>query len=674
MKMSFHRRTCGRPVLAVSLAALLLGASAVGPATAEPVVDGDEALRCAVERAVDLAKAQQALGFLDAIPGTLDALRAGTVDPMLAALGLADAAGVRTALGDRVVALADAPPASAADMAFALGSPVDVATVRPGVPARLRLDTTGSDGQTVVVTVSPAIVEGEGCPVGFDPVVRATLPGAEGMELVARGAGPVRTATLVLHNLPDGTPVDLSIVDVVGAPGRFEVSAEAWSAPAPTADESTAMLSVGDGPTTVQEISVDGDRAVLVVSIEDGFETVLRVRGLAGAQPGVRVYQADSFGNVSGDAVFSSAFVPVVGATVDLASSLVPGFYVVSVEDISGRPGVFLVEYSNSPYGAGFRTSGVIEIGGETLQALNSDLAFSVADAGWYAFSTSSVEEVDPVLSLLDGEGYVIQESDDDAFSLHPLIVAELQPGDYSLALDGFDSMAGEVTLGAWKIEPPVLELGTVGLEQTIPADTTRPNFNVYRIVVEANELVDIDVEGGAGGFDSTLALYDPWDMTVWVADDDGGVGYGSRIIDSFDGLELLAVVAAYDGTRGGGYAISAVDHARMENLDETAVMLVPDAGPVTGSLPDEGDIAWFRIVDAGDGNLHTITLRSQEMPYLTVDLFRRQADGYLWIDGLEGYDGLTEVSFEGDGSGDVLALVRNPSDEGSGDFTAEVD
>lgn len=673
MNRSFHRRLGGRPVLAVSLAALLLGTSATLSAAAEPAVDGDEALRCAVERAVDLAEAQQALGFLGTMPDKIDALRAGASDETLVALGLADAAGQRTALGDRVIALADAPTASAADLELALGSPLDVTTAQPGVPARLRLDTTGSNGQTVVVTVSPAIVEGEGCPAGFDPVIRATLPGAEGMELVARGTGPVRTATLVLHNVPDGTPVDLSIVDVVGAPGRFEVSAEAWSAPAPTADESTTLLSVGDGPLTVQEMSVDGDRVVFAVSLEEGFETVLRVRGLAGAQPGVRVYQADDFGNVSGDAVYSSAFVPVVGATVDLAAALAPGFYAVSVEDIAGRPGVFLVDYSNSPYGAGFRTSGTIEVGDESLQALNSDLGFSIAEAGWYAFSTSSLDDVDPVLSLLDGEGYVIQESDDDAFSLHPLIIAELQPGDYSLALDGFDGMPGEVTLGAWRVEPPLLELGTVGLEQTIATETTLANFNIYRIVVEANELVDIDVEG-AGDFDSTLALYDPWDMTVWVADDDGGVGYGSRIIDSFEGLDLLAVVASYDGARGGAYTISAVDHARMENIDETAVMLAPGGGTATGSLPGEGDISWFRIADGGDGDWHTITVRSQQMPYLTVDLFRRQADGYLWIDGLEGYDGLTEVSFEGDGSGDIFALVRNPSGEGAGDFTAEVD
>lgn len=672
MITSNHRRAGGRPVLAVSLAALVLGTCAASSAMAESVVDGDEALRCAVARAVDLASAQQALAAAIAT-GTLDALRAGTADTTLVALGLAVEGGGRTALGDRAVALADAPAASPADLVIGLDGPITVTTTQPGVPARIRLDTTGSKGDTVVIVISPAVRDGDGCPVDFDPVVRATLPDTAGMEFVARGSGPVRTATLVLHNLPDGTPVELAVADVVGAPGTFEISAEAWSAPAPTEVDAAAMLSVGDGPVSAHELSVDGDRAVFAVSVEDGFETVLRVKGLAGAQPGIRVYEADSFGNVSDVPVFSSAFVPTVGATVDLAAALTPGFYAVAVEELSGQPGVFLVEYTNSPYGTGFRTAGTIEVGGESIQALNSDLAFSVAEAGWYAFSTSSYEEIDPVMSLLDGEGFVIQESDDDAFGLHPLIITELQPGDYSLALDGFDGMPGEVTLGAWKIEPQALALGTESLEQQVPLDTAMPNFLVYRVQTEASELVDLDVEG-IDEFDSTLALYDPWDMTVWVADDDGGVGYGSRIIDSFEGQDLLAVVASYDGSRGGSFLISAVDHARMENLDETAVVLSPGGEQALGSLPGEGDIAWFRAADNGDGNWHLISVRSEQMPYLTVDLFRRQADGFLWIDGLEGYDGLTEVSFEADGSGDIFVLVRNPSGEGAGAFTAEVD
>ena len=670
----------------LTAALVLSGASAFQPARGEglPTIDGDEALRCAVQRAVDMAKLGQLHDVVAADPASreaFDAIAAGKSGSgdglaMLTALGLVaeDANGVvsLTDAGRNVLNLDQAGSADQSAVPLPLDASQSVTVSEPGAVAHLRLDTTGSGGETITVTVTPAPGGDDQCAAGFDPVVRASLPGMPDMEPVARGSGADRTAVLYLYNVAEGAAVELTVADVVGAPGSFDVRAETWPALPPQTMPSV-LLSVSNGPLAFQDFQTQGDRAVLAFTIDEGYEVpTLSVRGLAGAQPGVTVYLADAFGEVSGDIAYRSSYAPTADATVELGGALGPGYYAATIENLSGRPGDFLVAYSSSGSGAALRVSDTLEIGGESAQVLGSDLAFTVESAGWYAFSTWSYDEVDPVMTLTDAMGATVSYSDDAAFGLHPLILAWLEPGDYSLAIEGFDGATGDITLGSWNITPQTLDLGTVGLEQQIPNDLSQPNFNVYLVPVTGNELVDLDVEGLGGDFDSTMALYDPMDMTVWNADDDGGVGYGSRIINSFDGLELLAVVTSYDGARGGAYSISAVDHAKMENIAESATRIQPGGKAASGSLVGESDIAWFRV-DPSEG-WHDLTIRSDAMPYLNVDLFVEQGDGYYWLDTMEGYDGLTELSFEGDPAGAMFVLVRNPSGDGAGDFRISVD
>ncbi len=671
----------------LSAALLTAGLSGVSAARAQslPAIDGDEALRCAVQRAVDMAILNKLHDLVVADPASRSAMENLAAGQEAAAEGLSrlTALGLAAAGENGVVSLTDAGRAvlnldqasasSQASITLPLDASQSVTISEPGAVAHLRLDTTGSQGASIVVTVSPAVSGDDRCAAGFDPVVRANLPELPGFQPYARGAGSDRTATLYLHNLADGQSVELSVADVVGAPGSFDVRAQAWPVEVSQDAAMSGLLSVADGPLAYETFQTQGDRAVFAFTIADAYEVpTLSVRGLAGAQPGVTVFLADAFGEVSGDVAFRSAFTPTPDGTVELGSALGPGYYVAAIEELSGRPADFLLSYSASGSGSGFRVSDTLEIGGESPQVLGSDLVFTIDEAGWYAFSSWSYDEVDPVMNLTDADGYDIGYSDDAAFGLHPLIITELQPGDYRLSIDGFDGAQGDITLGAWRVEPQILELGTVGLQQQIANDLSQPNFNVYIIPVSANELVDVDVEGLGDDFDSTMALYDPLDMTVWNADDDGGVGYGSRIIDSFDSLQLLTVVASYDGARGGAYMISAVDHAEMENIAETAVTIQPGGKPAAGSLAGESDIAWFRL-EPSEG-WYNLTISSDTMPYLNVDLFVQQADGYYWLDTMEGYDGLTELSFEGDPANAMFMLVRNPSGDGAGDFRISVE
>jgi len=301
----------------------------------------------------------------------------------------------------------------------------------------------------------------------------------------------------------------------------------------------------------------------------------------------------------------------------------------------------------------------------ETVQQLGSDLLFTVEETGWYYFSTSAYDDVDPVMSLLDGDGWLLFESDDAAFSLHPLIVTELTPGSYTLTLDGFDGGYGEVILQAYQIEPTQVSLGAIGLHQTIPTDYTQAPANVYILDVAEGQLVDIEIDTSISGFDSTLALYDTWDMTAWALDDDGGVGYGSRIVDTFHGASLVAVVAGYESTRGGEYSLTIVDHAKVEGLPESAEAIQPGPQAAQGTLLTDGDLTWMRLPALAEG-WYDIEVTSRDMPYLRADIYRYEPGyGFYWYDGHEGYDGEVFLSTDGNGIDDVFIMIRNTGEQG---------
>lgn len=176
-------RTAAPAVLSVALA--VAGAGFLSPARAQsmPEIDGDEALRCAVQRAVDMAQVRQLHAIVAADPDALAALggiaagQAGEGDglALLSALGLVgDDAGL-TAMGERMLALGAQGADSQAAIDLPLGQTQSITVERPGGVAHLRLDATGSAGETIVVVVSPSASDSKACAAGFDPVVRASL-------------------------------------------------------------------------------------------------------------------------------------------------------------------------------------------------------------------------------------------------------------------------------------------------------------------------------------------------------------------------------------------------------------------------------------------------------------------------------------------------------------------
>jgi len=644
----------------------------------------DTATRCAIERAtarladVTALQVMEAAGLLEGFLAVADGQPAPDAEAtrMLVALGVLTQDGAYLSdFGQSVKAYHDSRLAVAgqAVMELVVGGSSYQDTASSGGTSGFRIDTSGMTGGTLLVRLTPEAGRSAGC-ADFDPLVRASVAGA-GVEWIARGMGDGRVASLYLHDLPAGAAVDVRVADVVGADGRYTIEAIEVPRELPAVDDTTAGIAVGSGATAWLPLELGGEGgevAAFRVMINEVGEASLTVTGLGDAQPGVTVYAADTWGQPTGEPVMRSPFVPTMDRTVDLGHLLGVGSYVVTVEELQRRPADMLVAYTSSGGGVAVRQGGSFEIGGETPQALGSDLAFAVTELGWYAFTTWSYDEVDPVMSLSGADGMLLQENDDSAFSMHPLIIAELMPGDYGLTLDGFDGSSGDVTLGAWRIEPQSLELGTLGLEQTIANDLAQPPFNIYLVTTSGSELIELDVAPLGDSLDSTVALYDPLDMSVWNADDDGGIGYGSRIIDSLGGTTLLAVVSAYDAARGGAYALSLLDHAIVENIVETAIP-VAAAGPgAKGMLAMDGDIAWFRL-EAAPAGQHDITVQSPTMPYLFVELFLHEDGGYAWLDGMEGYDGLTELLLDTDGTDDVFILVRNPSGEGTGEFTLTV-
>ncbi|MBT7645525.1 MAG: hypothetical protein HN768_00580 [Rhodospirillaceae bacterium] len=647
-------------------------------------VDGDVDLRCAVSRAVERSSVETLGRVIESVgvAATFDSLARGSIDgtnadhiTLLSNLGLVSRDG--SAFTSTGQALSDlrghAGGQTSASIALESSTSLAHAIDIPGTNARF--SHTAADTGIVRIQVIPTGSASEGCGAGFDPVVRASIAGAGGLEHVARGIGSDRTAVLYLYDVPVGAEVDIAVNDVVGAPGGFDIRIDAVSQQIPSIDGTEPFVGVGDGGLAYRPITLErGQSAEVNMSISyEAWEPAVAVVGLNGAQPGVRVYESDGFGGVYGDAIFESSYLPTPDARVDLTEYFYGGEYIMVVEDLQRQAGTFIIEYTSDGFaGGGPRVYADLYLNEETVQQLGSDLSFWVEEPGWYYFETSSYDDVDPIMSLLDGDGWFLYESDDAAFSLHPLIVAELEPGAYTLTLDGFDGGYGEVLLSAYQIEPIQASLGTIGLSQSISEDYSQPPANVYIIDAPEGSLVDIDVDTSNSGFDSTLALYDTWDMTVWTSDDDGSAGYGSRLVDTFEGSQLVAVIAGYDGARGGEYSLTIVDHAKVEGLPETATVIAADGMPATGSLMMDGDIAWFRMPMLAEG-WYDIEVTSNGLPYLRADLYRYEPGfGYYWYDGYEGYDGEVFLTTDGDAMSDVLLLVRNTGEEG-GNFEVTV-
>lgn len=645
-------------------------------------VDGDPALRCAVSRAVELSNVELLGQVVESVgvSSSFDALSRGdaaSASPehvgLLKSLGLVGQDGSSlTSAGQMLADIRSAGTRAVSTSALTLNAPLQHDITLPGTPARFSLST--GAGGTLRIVVSPAGNGSAGCSGDFDPVVRATQPGIAGIEHVARGAGEDRQATLYLYDTPAGASIDIAVNDIVGAPGSFSIVAEAALDEVPLQDGTEPYVVLGDGSPAYLPVEVaQGESAAVALSISyDAWEPWFAVTGLSGAQPGVRLYEADGFGDYLSEPVFRSSYLPNGEARVDMAEPLYGGEYLMVIEDLQRNAGTFLIEYSSDGFASQPRIYGDLYLNEETLEYLGTDLAFTVEELGWYYFSTTTYDDVDPILSLLDADGWFLYESDDDAFSLNPLIVAELAPGDYTLALDGFDGAVGEVYLSAYRIEPMHVSLNTLGMSQQISDDFTQAPANVYIIDGAEGKLVDFDVDTSASGFDSTLAFYDSWDMTVWVSDDDGGIDYGSRVVDTFEGEGLIAVVAGFNGERGGQYDLTVVDHAIVEGLPASAAVVEPGGPPVTGDLPLDGDIAWVRMPAQADG-WFDIEVTSN-LYYFRVDLYLyEEGFGYTWYDGYDGYEGEVYLSTDGDGVSDTLILVRNTSGEGGGNFEVSV-
>ena len=639
-------------------------------------VDGDLDLRCAVSRAVERSNLETLGHVIESVgvAATLDSIAqrgfGGDNEDhvtLLTSLGLVSRDETSlTPTGETLANLRSHVRGQATTTTLAGGAPVSESIYTLGGNARFSF--TAGDTGIVRIEVTPTGQGGAACGVGFDPVVRASIAGAGGLEHVSRGDGGDRSAVLYLYDVPAGAMVDIAVKDIVGSPGDFDVRADNVTQQAPSIDGTEIWVSVGGGGLAYQPVMLaDGESASVALSISyEAWEPYVSVTGLEGAQPGVRVYESDSYGGISGEAIFTSPYLPTPDATVELNGFIYGGEYVMVIEDLQRDAGTFLVEYSTDGFGGGGpRVFADLVLNDETVQQLGSDLLFTVEETGWYYFSTSAYDDVDPVMSLLDGDGWLLFESDDAAFSLHPLIVTELTPGSYTLTLDGFDGGYGEVILQAYQIEPTQVSLGAIGLHQTIPTDYTQAPANVYILDVAEGQLVDIEIDTSISGFDSTLALYDTWDMTAWALDDDGGVGYGSRIVDTFHGASLVAVVAGYEGTRGGEYSLTIVDHAKVEGLPESAEAIQPGPQAAQGTLLTDGDLTWMRLPALAEG-WYDIEVTSRDMPYLRADIYRYEPGyGFYWYDGHEGYDGEVFLSTDGNGIDDVFIMIRNTGEQG---------
>ena len=284
------------------------------------------------------------------------------------------------------------------------------------------------------------------------------------------------------------------------------------------------------------------------------------------------------------------------GTDARLEQDLGPGTYCLAVQSFDGTPMTGTVRIGRTDHeamtagtgggggsiadgGLGCDTADYIPDDSVTLEMLRSGIS-STASADqlpYFRFSlsepaaitlTAENETADPVLSLYDPSGALIDENDDfSGLNSRLDIVQPLQPGDYCVgiralsdtgapirvALTAYDSEAAQAALfDQGEVAPPLdgsYPVTTLGAVDTrMRSDVQIEGTNAKWLVFDVAEPGLILIEAIAPNNDPVIQLFDDLGRSI-AYNDDYGSGYDSQIAARVNpGTYLLSVKDISDG------------------------------------------------------------------------------------------------------------------------------
>ncbi len=206
-------------------------------------------------------------------------------------------------------------------------------------------------------------------------------------------------------------------------------------------------------------------------------------------------------------------------------------------------------------------------VSGAATAAFSSGYTVEADAESTYTFSLcaeGASATYDTWICLFDGEGNLIAQSDDSC-ALRSEIEIELEAGEYTLAVSGFSSRAGDFDLVYFREaviacgDKPVVPAGTIIptlAPQTVQGTVDGNSAAGHHVVIDVDGLCAFTLcsDGGTANFDSRLCLFDA-DRNL-VAENDNFCGTLSRLsLDLTAGEYTLAVSSTGAGV--GSYTVA---------------------------------------------------------------------------------------------------------------------
>ena len=321
------------------------------------------------------------------------------------------------------------------------------------------------------------------------------------------------------------------------------------------------------------------------------------------------------------------------------------------------------------------------EVERRTYEAGEMWFSFEVELGGEYAFTTEG-SGFDTMLRLMDSSGTELASDDDGGPGTTSLIQRSLFPGTYLLAVQGYRSSSGNLSLLA-RSEGRVVEEAGTSAASAVTLVLDRPatfayegGERWYRFELAEAALYRVHTEGS--NFDTVLTLYDESGAQL-ARDDDGGTLLTSALEQTLLPGEYYAMVRAYGTTSGGLHiALSRTGEATAGG-ESRASAIELELGMAYEDAQFDGAERWFQL-DTRRAGTHTLTTDGSDFDTVLVlsdaggNELARDDDGGEGLQSLLAYDLQADSTYFlavrgfASGTGSLRLLVRPGTPEsGSG-------
>lgn len=440
----------------------------------------------------------------------------------------------------------------------------------------------------------------------------------------ATGAcGQTAALSYTLGQAIDNSPVAPLALNIVrGEPAYLEFALEA--------DTRFVARTTSSNSEHDPFLTIYNTRGNVVVSDDDsagGYDSMVD----ANLDAGNYCAQVRPLSSSSGEALITTLTIATGEAAEELAQTATvtdgPSGTVTDYSELCTNPA--LTNSFDRRIGPGI---GSFELGTTVSGGARQDWKFDVAERVAIQITTTS-DDFDTLLSLVDANGNLITENDDGADGTNSQIVALLEPGSYCASLKGFDGGGGAATVSVTdELEnPPAGPIETACSEPAITQDYERiisPGIGTIQTPirvtphsrsdwrVEISESMQLQIDAKSNVFDTYLTILDENGNLV-AENDDGLINTDSRIVEALAPGKYCIAVAGYQGEYGEAELVIS-DNPEADPAEMTTVPGCTDPSLTTelsaALTPETGNVSQTVSIEPGKRQDWTVEVAEDVM------------------------------------------------------------